>query len=242
MAVGGRMILVVNCFNEENFAEDFDRVVCGQLKAAGQACRPVRAMDLARLEQPLQHTHLIISGSVASATETQPWDKALASLVRAFVAAGQPVLGICYGHQFLAKVLAGPEHVRRATQPEFGFLDLELAPNPLFAGLRQPLLMASHFDEACDLPGAFRILAASPQCAVHAFQYRDLPVWGVQFHPEYGAAEGARIWSEVFCCTPGRIPEAPADPARMDQNALIFRNFAAATATATATATARRDQ
>jgi GMP synthase (glutamine-hydrolysing) len=222
------MILVVNCFNEESFAADFDRVVCAPLEAAGHPCRPLRAAGLEGLGDPARFSHLIISGSVASATETQPWDPALAALVRHFVDAARPVLGICYGHQFLAKVLAGPEHVRRAARAEFGFLPLRLAANPLFAGMDPAgtLVMASHFDEACDLPPEFSILAASPDCAVHAFQYRGLPVWGVQFHPEYGAEEGQRIWQEVFCSTPGRIPPAPDRPERMDQNRLIFRNFA----------------
>ena len=220
------MILVVNCFNEEAFAVDFDRVVSGHF--AGHACRFVRAAQLERLGDPGRFSHLVLSGSVASATEAQPWDPALAALVRQFIDAGRPVLGICYGHQFLAKVLAGPAHVRRAARPEFGFLELRLAPNPLFRDLPEALVMVSHFDEACNLPAEFTILAASPDCAAHAFQYRDLPVWGVQFHPEYGPEEGDRIWQEVFCCTPGRIPAQPERPERMERNRLIFRNFAEA--------------
>ena len=219
------MILVANCFNEKAFAVDFDRVVAGHFAAAGHACRSLWAVQPGRLEDPGGFTHLVISGSVASAVEAQPWDPALAALVRQCIAAEKPVLGICYGHQFLAKVLAGPEHVRKAARPEFGFLELRLAPNPLFRGLPASLVMASHFDEACDLPADFKILAASPDCAVHAFQYRDLPVWGVQFHPEYGAEEGDRIWREVFCATPGMIPAAPERPERMDRNQLIFQNF-----------------
>ena len=222
------MILVANCFNEESFAVDFDRVVFGHFEAAGYPCHSVRARQIGQLGDPDRFSHLVISGSVASATEVQPWDPDLAALVRRFVDARRPVLGICYGHQFLAKVLAGPEHVRKAARAEFGFLDLRLAPNPLFRGLPESLVMASHFDEAFDLPGTFSVLAASPDCAVHAFQYRDLPVWGVQFHPEYGAEEGDRIWKEVFCCTPGMIPAAPLEPRRMDRNRLIFENFAKA--------------
>lgn len=222
------MILVVDCFYEDGFAADFDRVVRAQLDRTGRPSRFVRWNELPELGDPAAITHLVISGSVASATEEQPWDQALGDLVRHCVDTGKPVLGICYGHQFLAKVLAGPGHVRQAARPEFGFLELELAPNALFRGLRAPLVMASHFDEACNLPGDFKVLAASPDCAVHAFQYRNLPVWGVQFHPEYSVEDGMRIWNQVFACTPGRIPGAPADPARMDQNGLIFRNFVSA--------------
>jgi len=194
------MILVVNCFNEEGFAVDFDRVVAGHLERAGYPSRHVRATEVAEGMDLSQCTHLLISGSVASATEEQPWDQVLAGLVHRFVDQHKPILGICYGHQFLAKVLAGPGHVRKAQSPEFGFLSLPLAPNPLFHGLVEPMVMASHFDEAFDLPPDFKILAASP------------------------------IWRTVFCCTPEMIPPAPADAdaGRMDQNRLIFRNFAAA--------------
>jgi GMP synthase (glutamine-hydrolysing) len=222
------MILVVNCFYEESLAQNFDQAITRQLDGNGAQARFVRWTGLPELGDPSAYTHLIISGSVASATEVQPWDQALGGLVRRFVDARKPVLGICYGHQFLAKVLAGPEHVRQSASPEFGFLDLRLAPNPLFQGLDRPLLMVSHNDEAFDLPGEFKVLAASPNCTVHAFQYRDLPVWGLQFHPEYSAQDGDSIWKEVFCCTPGKVPAPPPDPRRMDQNRLIFRNFVAA--------------
>jgi GMP synthase (glutamine-hydrolysing) len=220
------MILVVNCFYEEPFAADFDRVVAGHFQRAGHPSRHVRALDLAAIGDGGGFSRLVISGSIASATEDQPWDRPLADLVRGFMAAGKPVLGICYGHQFLAKVLAGPEHVRRRPEPELGFIRLPLEANPLFAGMAEPTVMVSHFDEACRLPPEFRVLAASAQCAVLAFQYRDLPVWGVQFHPEYSQREGEAIWKEVFRCTPRLIPAPPEDPAGMEQNHLVFRNFA----------------
>jgi GMP synthase (glutamine-hydrolysing) len=220
------MILVVNCFKEEAFAADFDQAVAGRLQGTGQPCCFLRAEELETVEDSPRWTHLIISGSVASATMDQPWDRPLAQLVHRFVAAGKPILGICYGHQFLAKVLAGPGHVRRAAREEFGFLKLRLADAPLFKGLTETVAVVSHFDEVFDLPGEFKVLASSGSCAVHAFQYRGLPVWGVQFHPEYGAEDSARIWKTVFCCTPERIPPPLEDPAPLQQNRVIFENFA----------------
>jgi len=219
------MILVVNCFLEDTLAAGFDQAVAGHLEGTGRPSRFLRWNQLEDLGDPAVYTHLIISGSVATATQVQPWDQALGDLVRRFVDGRRPVLGICYGHQFLAKVLAGPDHVRRAPRPEFGFLELDLPPHPLFRGLTRPLMMVSHEDEVFDLPGEFTVLASSPTCGVHAFQYRDLPVWGLQFHPEYSAVDGDKIWKEVFCCTPGRVPGPPAEPARMDQNRMIFHNF-----------------
>lgn len=222
------MILVVNCFYEDSLAANFDQAVAGHLAGTGLPSRFLRWNQLEDLGDPAAYTHLIISGSVASATEDQPWDQPLGDLVRQFVAWRRPVLGICYGHQFLARILAGRDHVRRAAAPEFGFVDLDLPPNPLFRGLAKPLLMVSHNDEAFDLPGEFSVLASGPACGVYTFRYRGLPVWGVQFHPEYSAADGDYIWKEVFCCTPGMIPVPPPETARMDQNRRIFHNFVAA--------------
>jgi GMP synthase (glutamine-hydrolysing) len=85
--------------------------------------------------------------------------------------------------------------------------------------------MACHFDEACDLPADFHVLAASDRCAVHAFQYRDLPVWGVQFHPEYGPEEAGPIFRGACRHQPELIPGPPREPTRLDQRKLIFRNF-----------------
>jgi GMP synthase (glutamine-hydrolysing) len=219
------MILVANCLVERAFVADFNRVLTRDLAELGQACRCFHASELAAIEDPLAYSHLILSGSEASTTETQPWDAPLAALVRTFVDAGRPVLGICYGHQFLAKTLAGPEHVRRAARSEFGWLQPRLEPNPLFRDLEAPEFMACHFDEACDLPADFHVLAASDRCAVHAFQYRDLPVWGVQFHPEYGPEEAGPIFRGACRHQPELIPGPPREPTRLDQRKLIFRNF-----------------
>jgi len=219
------MILVVNCLVEASFVRDFNRVVSRNLEALGQRCRCLSVAELGQAGEPQGYTHLILSGSEASTTTDQPWDRALAALVHRFVEAGKPILGICYGHQFLAKALAGPEHVRRAAQPEFGWLSPRLEASPLFQGLIEPEFMVCHYDEVFDLPVDFKVLASSPRCAVHAFQYKDLPVWGVQFHPEYGPDEADPIFQVV--CRPLKtpLPEPPREPSRLDQRWRIFENF-----------------
>jgi GMP synthase-like glutamine amidotransferase len=216
------MILVVNCLIEDAFVVDFNRVLARDLETLGQACQCLRATEINDFHYPAHFTHLILSGSEASTTVEQPWDQALEGLVRAFVEAGRPVLGICYGHQFLAKVLAGSGHVRRAKMPEFGWLAPSLKPNPLFHGLETPLFMVCHYDEVFDLPTGFRVLASTEHCAVQAFQYLDLPVWGVQFHPEYGPAEAEPIF-RVIC--PKLLPALPENLARLDQRLRLFENF-----------------
>jgi GMP synthase (glutamine-hydrolysing) len=219
------MILVVNCLVEASFVDDFNRVVSRDLKALGERCLCLQVGALATAGGPQDYSHLILSGSEASTTTDQPWDPELAALVRRFVAAGKPVLGICYGHQFLAKVLAGPRHVRRAAQAEFGWLSPRLEASPLFLGMVEPEFMVCHYDEVFDLPPEFKVLASSERCAVHAFQYRDLPVWGVQFHPEYGPEEATSIFREVCRPLQTALPPPPVDRSRLDQRRKIFENF-----------------
>ena len=57
--------------------------------------------------------------------------------------------------------------------------------------------MVSHHDEVCGLPPDFKVIASTSYCEVHAFQYRDLPVWGTQFHPEYRLKEANEIFDLV---------------------------------------------
>jgi GMP synthase (glutamine-hydrolysing) len=219
------MILVVNCLVEAAFVSDFNRVVSRDLEALGHRCRCLPVAELSQAGATEDCTHLILSGSEASTTEEQPWDRELSALVHRFLAAGKPILGICYGHQFLAKTLAGPGHVRRAGKPEFGWLKPRMEASPLFQDLSAPEFMVCHYDEVFDLPEEFTVLASSADCAVHAFQYRDRPVWGVQFHPEYGPEEATPIFRVVCRPLNTALPEPPKDPAKLGQRRKIFENF-----------------
>ncbi len=96
---------------------------------------------------------------------------------------GVPVLGICYGLQFMVHALGGK--VRPADKREYGHARVELKNGSrLFQGL--PRVMAvwmSHGDEAVELPAGFRLTASSPS-AVAAIENPDKKMWAVQFHPE----------------------------------------------------------
>jgi GMP synthase (glutamine-hydrolysing) len=132
----------------------------------------------------------VVTGSAAMVTDAAAWVEATASWLRQAVAEGLPVLGICYGHQLLAHALGG----RVGWNPagvEVGVVEIALTTaagdDPLFAGtpLRFPACV-SHRQSVLELPpGAVR-LASSRMDANQAFRVGDC-VWGVQFHPEFGA-------------------------------------------------------
>lgn len=96
---------------------------------------------------------------------------------------GLPVLGICYGLQYMVHVLGGK--VRPADKREYGHAKVEVqSSSRLFEGLPKVLAVwMSHGDEAVELPSGFHLTAKSPN-AVAAIEDADQKMWAVQFHPE----------------------------------------------------------
>jgi len=129
---------------------------------------------------------IIISGSLASATEQASWVKNLIALIKSAYKLNIPVFGICFGHQMIARALGGEACVRKAKQAEFGWTKIETIKSfPLFNGLNKSFYsFSSHFDETCKLPARFELFASSNLCAVQAFKVNNKNIFGVQFHPE----------------------------------------------------------
>ncbi len=97
---------------------------------------------------------------------------------------GKPVLGICYGLQFLAHKLGGK--VSSAPKREYGRAEVEISNGSglLFEGIPRKLTVwMSHGDEALVLPAGFREVARSDN-AVAAIENPERRMWAVQFHPE----------------------------------------------------------
>jgi GMP synthase (glutamine-hydrolysing) len=97
---------------------------------------------------------------------------------------GLPVLGICYGLQFMVYKLGGK--VRAADKREYGHAQVELltSASPLFKGLQGPLpVWMSHGDEALELPPGFELTGKTSN-ALAAIENSAQKFYAVQFHPE----------------------------------------------------------
>ena len=97
---------------------------------------------------------------------------------------GVPVLGICYGLQFIVHHLGGK--VRSASKREYGHAEvtLEDRATPLFAELPEKLAVwMSHGDEALELPVGFHRIAVTSN-ALAGIANEQKKIWAVQFHPE----------------------------------------------------------
>jgi GMP synthase (glutamine-hydrolysing) len=95
-----------------------------------------------------------------------------------------PILGICYGLQFIVHHLGG--RVRSAAKREYGHAEVtvEAGSTPLFAGLPATLqVWMSHGDEALELPPGFHRTAITSN-ALAGIANHERRIWAVQFHPE----------------------------------------------------------
>ena len=140
----------------------------------------------------------VLSGSKTRIFENAPWIDKEMEMLKALHREKIPTLGICYGEQLMARVFAGENKTGASKVPEYGWTEIEMLPSaktsPVFGSLPRKFYSFSfHSDEVYpDLPRNFQVTAKSAVCPIQAFDVTDAPMWGVQFHPERGLAEGNR--------------------------------------------------
>jgi len=122
-------------------------------------------------------------GIVLSGGPSSVYDKGAPHADKRVFDLSVPVLGICYGLQFMVYALGGK--VTPAAKREYGHATVErVAESQLFEGLPKVLAVwMSHGDSAEDLPAGF-CLTAKTASAVAAVENPEKKFWAVQFHPE----------------------------------------------------------
>ena len=122
---------------------------------------------------------VILSGSPYSVHDPEAFKVDLSQFVGKV-----PVLGICYGAQFISHTLGGK--VEKADSREYGRANLETVDttNPLFKGFEQhSQVWMSHGDTITAIPDGFKVIGSTKDVTNAAF-WNQKDVWAVQFHPE----------------------------------------------------------
>ena len=129
---------------------------------------------------------VLLTGSRADAFGDEPWVRQLRERVARWLAQGQRLVGICFGHQLIAHVLGAP--VGRAPQGwAQGLMRYDwLGPAGVADSQGQLALLASHQDQVLALPPGATLLARSAHCPVAAYAV-GAQVLCVQPHPEFDA-------------------------------------------------------
>ncbi|MEA2009782.1 MAG: hypothetical protein U9N78_03680 [Actinomycetota bacterium] len=137
----------------------------------------------------------IVTGSRYSAYDDEPWIHRLSDLIRT-VHGRVPLVGICFGHQMIARALGG--QVGLAPQGRgIGVLPahVALAEPWMDPPLDTVRLIASHQDQVLALPPGGRILAGSDFCPVAIYAIGDTTL-GIQNHPEFTPAIADALLSQ----------------------------------------------
>jgi len=100
---------------------------------------------------------------------------------------GKPILGICFGHQILSKMLGGK--VKKSNHREFGLAEINKKCNSLltknfFDNKNKNDVWMSHADQVSKMPKNFKIVASTKNSKLTIIEDSKSKFYGVQFHPE----------------------------------------------------------
>ncbi|MEA3248992.1 MAG: type 1 glutamine amidotransferase [Patescibacteria group bacterium] len=117
-----------------------------------------------------------------------PNRESLKELTKVAVRSGMPVLGLCFGAQFMADALGG-KCIADKENEEIGTCVVqvtdEASDDPLFRDYPKSFKATEgHHDRIEYLPDGCTVLATTAKCPMQAFRIGKGPVYGVQFHPE----------------------------------------------------------
>ncbi len=133
---------------------------------------------------------VILSGSPFSVNDNEAFKPDLSAIRGKY-----PILGICYGAQYLAYISGGK--VEKGDSREYGraVLTPEDKSDLLLKDTKNSSeVWMSHGDTITQLPANFKIIAKTEDVKAAAYKIEGEPTWGVQFHPEvFHSEEGTLI-------------------------------------------------
>ena len=187
-------ILLVNCYREgteEKIGAYHDWLRAGATAAGlGAAVMDVNDRELPPTGK--EFAAVIVSGSqkMVGDGEIEP------GLVDFLRGNRRLLLGICYGHQVLARAFGAL--VKKDTQKHLGEEEIFLnKTDPLLAGFPHLFKMAASHEEIVardnDLERDFMVVAESRSGLVEVIRHREHPLYGVQFHPEKSGNQGIKL-------------------------------------------------
>lgn len=177
------MILIID------FGSQYNQLIARRVREHHVYCQiEPPTLPLSRIRE-LSPDGIILSGGPASIYEpmSPKVDTGIFDL-------GIPVLGICYGMQFMLDALGGS--VTQADKREYGFAELKLKKEEgVFKGITKiSTCWMSHGDSIAKLPKGFKILAVTDNTPIAATVHPKKNLFGLQFHPEVDhTAEGQKM-------------------------------------------------
>ncbi|NNE00404.1 MAG: glutamine-hydrolyzing GMP synthase [Pirellulaceae bacterium] len=162
-----------------DFGSQYAQLIARRVREQNVYCRILRHNISADRLAELAPKGIILSGGPASVYESGA-PKCDPELFRL----GIPVLGICYGMQLACEALGGK--VDNTPSREYGRATCQVSSaESLFADLPAEMeVWMSHGDQISSVSDEFQTMASTGTCPFAAIKHQQLPVFGMQFHPE----------------------------------------------------------
>ncbi|MBI4634280.1 MAG: glutamine-hydrolyzing GMP synthase [Deltaproteobacteria bacterium] len=177
------MILIID------FGSQYNQLIARRVREHSVYCQiEPPEIDIERIKS-LHPEGIILSGGPASI-----YEKKSPRTASGIFELGIPILGICYGLQYMVDALGG--EVIRSKKREYGFAELTVKRDGgIFHGVSgKTKCWMSHGDTIGRLPRGFTITASTPNTKVAAAQHATRRLYGLQFHPEVvHTAEGKKM-------------------------------------------------
>lgn len=184
-----------------DFGSQYAQLIARRVREQNVYCEIVRH-DISP-EQIKNHSP---SGLILSGGPSSVYESASPKCDPGIFQIGIPVLGICYGMHLACEHLGGK--VESTTTREYGRAICEVASeDQIFKDFpAQAQVWMSHGDQVQQVSEQFKSLARTDTCPVAAVKHLELPVYGLQFHPEVThTPEGSTLLKnflfEVCNCT-----------------------------------------
>ena len=146
------------------------------------------------LEKYQEYAGLILSGGPNSV-----YEKDSPQIDAKVLELGIPILGICYGHQLIMKILGGK--VESSANREYGPAILEVEDNAPFivkGFTAKEKIWMSHGDEVVALPSGFKPFGRTDHCRYAGVFNDTKKIYGIQFHPEVTHSEKGLVFLGNF--------------------------------------------
>ncbi len=168
---------------------DFDEWTSAGLSGTELNIRCIDAENGEQLPPSDECASVIVTGSHSMVTNNLAWSVKLEDWLKNMTDNEVPILGICYGHQLLARALGGSVGFHPKGK-ELGTVYINLTESgekdTLFNAIpSQFLAHTTHYQSVLTLPEGADLLAFNEYEPHHAFRLKN--AWGVQFHPEFSA-------------------------------------------------------
>lgn len=164
-----------------DFGAQYSQLIARRIRELGVYCEILPYDSSIETIMARNPKALVFSGGPASVYEAEA-----PACGQQLLTCGVPVLGICYGHQLMTRLLDGV--VRPGEVNEYGLARIEITePCELFEGIDRsaPLpCWMSHGDAVESAPAGFRVIARTADTPVAAMCDEGRGLYGVQFHPE----------------------------------------------------------